>query len=553
MGKLGLKFNLSSKFIIGCSFTLLVALGATFYVINQRQEQLILQQAENEARAVFRQIVLMRKWIADHGGVFVERLPWATPPPHLSNLETIDHQGRRLVRETPAMVTKELADYAREKGLYWFHITSLKLINPENAPDHFERSALLAFERKKFKELISVETIDHEPYLRYISPLHVEEVCLDCHRHQGYQVGDIRGAISVTMPLSATLAAATRNRRIMFTAMLLVVVSLSGVMIVMMRYLVLTPIQRLSASINHFSEGRYDNDALPRTGDELEELSNVFAAMAGRLTEYHHNLEDKVAAATRDLASINQQLLEANHRLSAMNERKSDFIARASHELRTPLTSIKGAMEYVRAKVAALTGSPASRQLDELSDFLDLICKNTDRLTRMVNTMLDLERIETNAASVLRREPLDLAEVIAESVIGLSFTAAENEVQLQTRLPERLPLHGDEDRLRQVITNLLTNALKFAPARSIVTVRASATATEVRVEVEDQGPGVPQGQEEKIFDKFYKLGNKEGTGLGLSICRTIVEAHGGTIGAGSPKVGAGARLFFTLPRKAGLG
>ncbi len=542
-----MKFSLSSKFVIGCSLILLTALSATFYVINKRQEHLILQQVENEARAVFHQIVVMRKWIADHGGVFVEKVPWKGPAPHTYDPAIVDAQGRHYVRETPAMVTKELGKYARERGLYWFHITSLQLTNPENAPDEFERRALLEFEQESQHELITIETIERQQYLRYIAPLLVEDACLPCHMEQGYAIGDIRGAISVTIPLSKTFREAATNRRGMFVAMLLVVALLSAAMIYMMRQLVLNPMRRLSVSIKGFSEGRYSPGAVLHTGDEFEELSLSFADMAKRLTEYHEGLQDKIAAATEDLAATNLKMLEANRLLSISNERKSDFIARASHELRTPLTSIKGSMEYVTARLGQIPLEEAGCcRRDELLEFFDLISKNTDRLVRMVNTMLDIERIEMGAEGALRFAAVDLAEVIGECVTGFLYEAAHKEVRISSSVPQTLPLWADEDRLRQVLTNLLANSLKFSPGRSTITVRALPEGDFMRVEVEDAGPGIPAEERERVFEKFYKLGNKEGSGLGLAICRSIIEAHGGAIGIaaqGPP----GACIWFRIP------
>ena len=541
-----MKFSLSFKFITGCSLTLLVTLGATFYVFNERQEQLILRQAENEARAVFRQIVLMRRWIADHGGVFVEKLPRSQPSPFLADPEILDRQGRRYTKETPAMVTKELARYSREEGLFWFHITSLKLTNPENAPDPFERKALLAFERENLRELVSVETIDRQAYLRYISPLYVEEACLKCHLGQGYELGDVRGAISVSLPMDKTFAEAARNRHRMFASMLLVVGALSAAMIFMMRHLVLAPMKRLSTSIQGFSQGRYEAGTILATGDEFEDLSRAFAEMADRLTGYHDDLQNRIREATGDLAETNQKLMETNRLLSAASERKSDFVARASHELRTPLTSIKGSMEYVTARLAQLPPQEAGNcPQDELRDFFQLINKNTDRLIRMVNTMLDIERIEMGAATALHYAQINLAVVIRETIAGLACLAEEKGVRFAAQLPEPLWLRADEDRIRQVLTNLLANAVKFAPAQSTVTIRAFTEEGFATVEVQDQGPGIPQAEREKVFDKFYKLGNKEGSGLGLAICRSIITAHGGTIGVADK--GMGGCLYFRLP------
>ena len=549
LGQLGkaMKFRLSFKFIVGCSLTLLATLGATFYVFNERQEQLIIRQAENEARAVFRQIVLMRRWIADHGGVFVERLPRSQPSPYLPDPEILDREGRRYTKETPAMVTKELSKYSREEGLFWFHITSLKLTNPENAPDPFERKALLAFEQENLRELTAIEDIDHQPYLRYISPLYVEEACLKCHREQGYKVGDVRGAISVALPMDKTLTEAAQNRRRMFASMLLVVGALSGAMIYMMRHLVLAPMKQLTTAIQAFSQGNYQAAPILPTGDEFEDLSRAFAEMAARLTGYHGDLQDRIQEATSDLAETNQKLRETNRLLSVASERKSDFVARASHELRTPLTSIKGSMEYVTARLADLAPQEiGSCPLDELRDFLQLINKNTDRLIRMVNTMLDIERIEMGITTALHTTRLDLVPVIRETITGLACLAEEKGIRIAALLPETLVLWADEDKIRQVLTNLLANAVKFTPDQSTVTIRAFLEDAFAVVEVLDQGVGIAKAEREKVFDKFYKLGNKEGSGLGLTICRSIIAAHGGVIGVADSQ-GPGACLYFWLP------
>ncbi|WP_429886327.1 ATP-binding protein [Geoalkalibacter halelectricus] len=539
-----MKLSLSVKLVAGCSLILLGALSLTFYIINERQERLILRQAENEARAVFQQIVIMRRWIADHGGVFVEKLPWAQSSPFLTDPEIVDGQSRHYARKTPAMVTKELADYARDEGLYWFHITSLKLTNPENLPDAFEREALLKFEQESLGEIIAKETVAGSTFLRYISPLYVEEACLGCHGGQDYEIGDVRGAISVTLPLSKVFAEAAANKRTMFVAMLLVVATLSGALIYLLRRLVLSPMKQLSTSIQGFSESRYRTGPILRTGDEFEDLSRSFEAMAGRLIQYHEGLEGKIRAATEELAA-------ANRELSLASERKSDFLMRAAHELRTPLTSINGAMEYLTARLSGSQPAPAAPALaadqDELRDFFQIIQKNTDRLIRMVRTMLDIEHIEMGAETALNRASVDLAQVIQECITGFAFDAATRKVRLCT-LPAQLPrVLADEDRIRQVLINLLANAVKFAPENSTIQVCAAPVGSLVRVEVCDEGPGIPPEHRQKVFETFFRSGGKEGSGLGLAICRAIVRAHGGEIGVADAKKGKGTCMYFTLP------
>ncbi|MFO0751836.1 MAG: ATP-binding protein [Thermodesulfovibrionales bacterium] len=548
--RIPLQLNLNLKFIIGCSLTLIAALGISFYIIAQRQENLIMGQVENEARVLFRQIVLTRKWIADHGGIFVEKLPWVKPTPYIKDSEIIDEKGKRYVRETPAMVTKELSRYSKDKGLYWFHITSLKLTNPENTPDDFERKALAAFEKSGRKEHISVERIENAPYLRYIAPLYVEEACLKCHAAQGYRIGDVRGAISITLPLEKTFADIAKNKRQMFISMVLIVVSLIAAMFLMMKNLVLTPMRKLKHSIKQFSEGKYDPESRLQTGDEFEDLFCAFSEMAGSLTEYHNCLNDKIRAATQDIEGTNKKLLEANKLLSETNARKSDFIARASHELRTPLTSIRGAMDYIAAKLSSIPAEKiADTSLGDLHIFFQVIKKNSERLIRMVSDMLDIERIEIGA-SEMHFTSVDLPSLVVETATNFHIEAEEKRISLRTDLPGHLPALIDEDRIRQVLTNLISNALKFSPAGSEIAVTILQEYDDVVTMVADNGPGIPLSEQEKIFEKFYKNGNKEGAGLGLAICKSIVEAHNGTIGVTSDGK-SGSCFYFTLPFRAG--
>ena len=534
-----MQMSLSYKLVIGCSLILLISLSTTFYIINERQQQLIIRQAENEARAIFQQIVIMRRWIADHGGVFVEQLPWAQEGPPVQP-QSVRSETRRYTHKTPAMVTKELVSYAREKGLYWFHITSLQLTNPENFPDEFERAALLRFEEDPVQEIIAMEELDKVTYLRYISPLYVEEACLSCHA--GYEVGGVRGAISVTLPLGKIFAEAKANRNLMFGSMLLLVIFLSSTLLFFLRRMVLVPVDQLSTSIRRFSEKEPPPGPIVRSGDEFEELSRAFEEMATSLFAYQSGLEEKVRSATAELQQLNQQIQTAS-------ERKSEFLARAAHELRTPLTSIRGAMEYITARMKQTSTAAEASRPDDLIEFFEIIQKNTERLIRMVQTMLDIEYIEAGAEHALNISEVDLATVIHECVQSFTYDAERYCLDLRA-LPTDLPLvNADEDRLRQVFTNLLGNAVKFAREQTAITVCAGLKKNMVQVKICNQGPAIPPEQRELVFSRFHRFGNKAGTGLGLAICRAIIEAHGGVIGITNPDegTGTGTCVYFTLP------
>ena len=223
---------------------------------------------------------------------------------------------------------------------------------------------------------------------------------------------------------------------------------------------------------------------------------------------------------------------------------KSEFIATVSHELRTPMTSIKGSL-------GLLLGGVTGPLTDEARELLQIAQNNSDRLIRLINDILDISRIEAGKMEI-RRGPVSMADAVQRSVRELQGFADERQIRVTTVMPGNLPrVIADSDRLQQVLVNLLSNALKFSPPGSTVTVTAGHDPTEVWVRVEDTGPGIPLEHREAIFDKFHRVDSAStrrtgGTGLGLAICRAIVTEHGGQIWVES-EVGRGSAFTFTLP------
>lgn len=541
------RVSLSLKFIIGTGIVLTMALGMSFYVLAQRQEKLMISQIENEARILFKQIVLTRRWIADHGGIFVERLPWVKPNPYLKDMEPeiVDIKGRRYVKKNPAMVTKELSKYAMKDGVYWFHITSLKLLNPENAPDEFERWALHEFEAGNARELFKIEKAGLAQHLRYISPLYIESACLDCHARQSYKIGDVRGAISITIPMDDTSKIIKTNRVNMLVATFLIVGILLMALYGMVRGMILSPIHKLKAFIKDFTDGAYSTKDTLRTGDELEDLGISFSEMAKSLVNYHNCLHDRVSTATKSLEDANLRLTQANEMLMEINKKKSDFVAKVSHELRTPLTSIKGAMDYISTRLSAVISEKGDK-LDDLFIFFEVIKKNADRLIRMVNDILDLERIEMGKTE-MHFTVVDISQLVNEVVTTFQSDVSGKNIEFKIKLDDKLLISVDEDRIRQVLINLLFNAVKFSPEGSSILIEASSSNEWVIVMVRDRGPGIQREDQKMIFEKFYKKGTKEGSGLGLAICKGIVEAHSGVIGVVSDGKN-GSCFYFKLPK-----
>ncbi len=290
----------------------------------------------------------------------------------------------------------------------------------------------------------------------------------------------------------------------------------------------------------------------------IDEVMNILDE-ASQVRAYTRELEQKSLELTR----ATTELREANARLQQLDRMKDDFISTVTHELRTPLTSIRAFSEMLQ--------EDPQIDLDQRVRFLGIIVSEAVRLSRLINQILDLAKLESGRAE-WTVAAVDVAEVIREAAESLTVLFAEKRVTLELdACPAGFTVLADRDRLMQVLVNLLSNALKFVPADGGHVkvgagalcvpgnpLRGQATVNEVRVSVTDNGPGIRAEDQEVIFDKFHQgagtadvLTDKpQGTGLGLPISRQIIEYFNGRLWVESTP-GAGARFVFTLPRQAG--
>ncbi len=193
--------NIYRTFILSTSLVIALVLSGIFLDMAIRTRQLMNEENIIQARVVFNTIVLTRKWNANYGGVYVEKKKGVVSNPYLINpdIKTVD--GRVFTLRNPAFMTREISEYAEKEGLFKFHITSLKLMNPHNEPDEFERKALLQLETGATKEVSRTERINNRTYFRYMAPLFIEKDCLQCHKHQNYALGQVRGGISISFDI----------------------------------------------------------------------------------------------------------------------------------------------------------------------------------------------------------------------------------------------------------------------------------------------------------------------------------------------------------------
>ena len=245
------------------------------------------------------------------------------------------------------------------------------------------------------------------------------------------------------------------------------------------------------------------------------------------------------------LAKDITEKMRYEHRLRELDKMKSDFVSNVSHELRTPLTSIKGSVDNM---LDGITGPSNEKQ----TRYLTRIKSNADRLTRLINDLLDLSRIEAGKID-LKPTTLPLVALAQEVTESIRPVAVGKLISLEVASPDiKVTAWADRDKITQVLTNLVGNAVKFTPPHGKVSVAIQRNGDQwTQISVTDTGPGIPPEEAGKIFDRFYQIAQTgkqkaKGTGLGLAISKALVEMHGGKIWLQS-ELGQGCTFSFTLP------
>jgi len=607
-----------------------VLIGASLAVNLAQIEHLATDLARVEANSYFEKDLVYRRWAAQHGGVYVPPTATTPPNPYLSHLPERDvttTTGKQLTLVNPAYMTRQVYELAAEQNGVRSHITSLKPLRPENRADPWETEALKSFEAGR-KESTAAATIDGKPFLRFMRPMITEPPCLKCHEIQGYKVGQIRGGISVSVPLDAYLAIADRQRSRLLAGHL--IVGLAGLWGLWwftrgigraqqklrasedmfhtmadwthdweywiqpdrtIRYMSPSCLSATGYALDDFTRDPSLIDTIVHPDDrprwnahvrnhlcvasdtgvaeiefrivtrqgEVRWLSHVCRSISdangraqGRrasvrditarkqaeaeLEKYRHHLEDLVGERTRELE-------QARDAAEAANRAKSAFLANMSHELRTPLNAILGFSSMMQRSPHAAQGE---------ADTLDIINRSGEHLLALINDVLEMAKID---AGRLRLEvaDFDLGEMVRDVTDMMRQRAEGKGLYLRLDQSSRFPrfIRGDEARLRQILLNLVGNAVKFTQTGG-VTLRLGVKENDswhLLIDVEDTGPGIRAEDQERIFRPFEQIAEaaeQKGTGLGLAITRQLVELMGGSVGVES-SFGNGARFRVELP------
>lgn len=541
-----LHLNITRKFLIYLNLLLFFLLLIPCLLLFKYLENIFFQQIKKQALTVYQQIIITRKWIADHGGIYVEKLPWVIENPYLKlvgeKTKLFTSDGKVLIKNNPAVVTRQLSELAKENNLYWFKLTSLKYLNPFNKPDETEKKALLLFEKKtSIDEFGTIEMINKHQYYRLIKPIRTDSSCLKCHATQGYKLGDIRGAISIFIPLDDTLIQISYYKKLFLLAFAIFWICLNFTIIFITNRFIFNPLYCIIKLLKNLrslyggsiKETQKKDKFIKNEWQIILDSINLFLK---EINAYQENMETKIKEITKNL-EVKNQILEN------LLEKRKFLITNMAHEIKTPLTCIKGSIEYLSHY---LKSKEAAEKLDyeKLKEFLEISRNNLKRLIQLFNMLIDLEKYEANLLD-LEITNFNLKELIESTIYSLKGMSYEKDILFEVNLKGNLMLRGDREKISIVLTNLLNNAIKYSPQGGTIRVIAFEEDDYIKVEIEDEGIGIPKEKAERIFEKFYKEDSK-GSGLGLTISKAYVEAHGGKIRV-IPKE-RGGHLCFEIPK-----
>lgn len=288
------------------------------------------------------------------------------------------------------------------------------------------------------------------------------------------------------------------------------------------------------------SKGQLEDKVEERTKEINEKVVKLKQSEAATF-----NMMQDLEQTMKELEKTKDEIEKQNLKLKKLNSIKSVFLNVTSHELRTPLAGIKG---YVQMMLSQVFG----KINDEQKDALDLILQNTDHLNHIVQDILDSSQIQAGTMKFIIKET-DVEKMANDAVNIMRSSAKLKDIKITSNVEQNIPsLFIDKDRIKQVITNLIGNAIKFSSEKTVIDVRVKKEKNSVKFEVQDQGRGIPKDKQKNIFEMFYQVDQgldrqAGGVGLGLSISMAIISAHGGKLDVESPGQDKGSTFIFTLP------
>ena len=509
-----MRLGLKGKFILIIGIILTLSYTVLMIYNTKIQNRLVIGLAEQQARILGDQIQITRQWVADHNGIFIIRQKDEPQNPYLDNpvIQSVDNQI--FIKRNPAMVTRELSEYASRSGFPWFKVTSLNPVNPDNAPDDFERNSMEMFSKGK-KENISISHEKEGRVLRYASPLLVKASCLNCHAEQGYKLGDIRGALSISVPVIwADKIIHENNRNLILYGVVSTLFTIAA-LIFFFNTLVASPLRKLSTAMKLFPATDTDQLSLPRQNDEIGFMAEQFQQLCRRLEQ---SQEELIAAGEQALHS---------EKLAALGQ----LTAGVAHEINNPLGGMRNCVHNMQAE---------PENLDLHLRYLPLLDKGLRRIEHTMRQLLNYGRSEP-----LQLQKINLGKVIRDCFALLEYRFHKIELVLSLNLDETLCL--DIEAVKQIVMNISLNSIDAMENDGKLTVTSQRKEDTIILCFTDTGCGIRKDILPKIFEPFFTTKDvNQGTGLGLAVTYSLVQRLGGSISVKSV-VGLGSSFTVTFP------
>ena len=528
------KIKLVTKLLCFIAPIMIVVMGTVFTWIIKKEESFIRKEITKNAEIIARQLEIIRAYIADKQDLIN------------TDLETGNVTFKGL---NPARVGAAISKEFTESTNFVMKQTSLDYRNPDNAPDEFEIRMLKQFETTRDNEPIWGEDFDKEgnKRIRYILPLYIKEECLQCHgkpayegelditgyEKEGYEIGELRGAISVAAPAKQMEAVIKTNSLILLIIGIVSTISVIFLTYLLIRKFIKVPLSHTVAATKAIAEGDLTRRVDIKSGDESGELAESFNTMA-------QSIEEK----TRELEKTTHNLEMANEELRGLDKVKDNIIRDVSHELKSPLAQLRLALELWSE---GIKDGKKDKDKEELFD--GIIKDNIKRLNNTIESILELTSLEFGREDY-DKESLQLRDLVIRVIRSSTLLAREKGLTIKSVLPEKLPnVTVDKQGITRVVTNLIDNAIKYTDKGEIlVSLQQKDSGLEFLVKDSGIGINIPQEHHHKLFDRFYQENvATPGTGIGLSICKTILEVHGGNIWVESEGKYKGSTFRFTLP------
>ncbi len=507
--------SLRTKFIIFIGAIISGFFLFMLYRTANFDKAMILRQAEQQARMLHKQILLTRQWASDHHGLFILKRKGVEANPYLDLPTVTDASGQTYYLRNPAMITRELSSYATRDGLGFFRVTSLNPINPNNLPDAFEQEALLAF-NQGVKEVLSQDEGEMGRVVRFIAPLKVTTSCLGCHERHGYNEGDIRGGLSISIPINWASELIERNIHSLVIIGVASILVVTVALFLMFESLIVHRIRGLSQAMDSFPDDPPERYILPSLfEDELDIVSGNFVLFCDRLKKSQEDLLRAKAQAHQNEKMASLGILSAG----------------IAHEVNNPLGGMLNCVKSMRE-------NPGDIELNER--YLPLLDKGLRQIETVMRQLLNFGRTEP-----LNISQTDLNQLFEECNVLLSYKLRN--ITLKTEISVHSKYMLDAESFKQIIINIGLNAIQAMPEGGELFIGCREEGQDLVMRFQDTGGGISREHLSHIFDPFFTTkGVGEGTGLGLAVTYSQVQRMGGKIDVDS-KAGKGTLFTITIP------